>query len=386
MTPASASGDLPPGRPLTPPIVASSTFSFESTADCLRAVRGEGHIYSRWGNPTVESLEARLADLCGSEAAIAFSSGMAAVSNALLSALARVGRPRLLCHREVYGGTYELVRDLLPRYGVEVRWFSSDGWEEAFEGRWGVVYAETPTNPTLRVLDLERLAVAARRVGALLVVDNTFATPLGQRPLLLGADVEVHSASKYLGGHHDLLAGVVACARDFAHTLWTHRKLFGATLDPFPAYLLHRGLETLSLRVRRQSETAWQLARWLAEQSWVERVHFPWLPEHPDHQVARRQLELPGGMLSFEVHGGLAAAAGLADRLRRIRHAASLGGTATTLTLPAATSHAGLSAEERAAAGIADGLVRLSVGLEDLDLLTTDLSAAAQGTETRPRA
>lgn len=363
-----------PGRPINPPVVLSSTFAFDDTRDSLAAVHGDGHLYSRWSNPTVEAVEERIAALTGAESALAFGSGMAAISNALLCALRDT--PRLLCHQDVYGGTYELVRDVLPGLGIEVEFFSTDRWEEAFEGTWGAVYAETPTNPTLRVLDLERMAMAAHSVGARFLVDNTFATPLVQRPLDLGADVEIHSATKGLGGHHDLLAGVVASDREFCTSLWTYRKLLGAVLDPHAAYLLHRGLKTLELRVTRQCETALTLARWLESHPRVARAHYPSLVSHPDHDVATKQLEAGGTMVGFVVNGGYGAAVATVDALQTILRAPSLGGTESLATLPRTTSHHGLSDTELAAAGIDPGLVRLSVGVEAAELLMEDLDRA----------
>jgi cystathionine beta-lyase/cystathionine gamma-synthase len=363
-----------PGRPINPPVVLSSTFAFDDTQGSLAAVAGDGHLYSRWSNPTVEAVEERIVALTGAERTLAFGSGMAAISNALLCALRET--PRLLCHQDVYGGTYELVRDVLPGLGIEVTFFSTDRWEEAFHGTWGAVYAETPTNPTLRVLDLEKMSAAAHSVGARFLVDNTFATPLVQRPLELGADVEIHSATKALGGHHDLLAGVVAADHAFCESLWTYRKLFGAVLDPHAAYLLHRGLKTLEVRVTRQCETAATLARWLEVHPKVQRVFYPGLESHPDHDVAAKQLEAGGTMVGFVVEGGYGPAVAAVDALSTFLRAPSLGGTESLATLPKTTSHCGLSDAELEAAGVDPGFVRLSVGLEPVEALQADLDQA----------
>lgn len=374
-------------EPITPPIVAASTFRFADTEQVLRAVQGQdGHyLYSRWANPTVAAVEAQVAGLCGAERALAFSSGMAAISAALLCGLHET--PRLLCHTDVYGGTFELARDLLPRWGVAVETFPSEGWEQVVSrespGTVGVIYVETPTNPTLRVVDLRRLSEEARRLGALLVVDNTFASPVHQRPLALGADVEVHSATKYLGGHHDLLAGVVAGGAAFCDRLWTYRKLLGGCLDAFPAFLLHRGLKTLEVRVQRQSETALRLARWLQDQPGVGQVHYPGLPEHPQHAIAAAQMTGWGGMLSFEIEAGYAAAVRFSDALEHFALAPSLGGTESLVTLPRTTSHVGLSSEELAQAGLGEGMVRVSVGLEPYDRLQADLVRGLRAAEGR---
>jgi len=376
-----------PSRPVNPPIVASSTFRFADTAALERSLRGELPMYSRWDNPTVQAVEARLAEVIGAERALAFGSGMAAISSALLCALAE--RPRLLCQAQVYGGTFELATELLPAWGVAVETFDTDGWAEvlaraaADEGPpVGAVFCETPTNPALRVVDLGGLAAAARALGALLIVDNTFATPVNQRPLALGADVVVHSASKGLGGHHDLLAGVVAGSAGFVGRLWRYRKLLGGVLDPFPAYLLHRGLQTLEVRVARQNATALALATWLEARPGVGRVHYPGLASCPQRELAARQMTAGGSVLAFEVAGGEAAARALVDALEVIGLAASLGGAESLACMPSNTSHVGLSPEERERSGLPASLVRLSVGLEPVDALTDDLArglAAAAG-------
>ncbi|MGE0712357.1 MAG: PLP-dependent aspartate aminotransferase family protein [Planctomycetota bacterium] len=362
-------------EPVVPPIVASSTFRFRSNDEVLRAVGGEGHLYSRWDNPTVQAAEEELRKLMRAEGALCFGSGMAAVSCVLLTALRE--RKRLLCQEQVYGGTYQLARDFLPRLGFEVSFFPVDGWREAFASApddVGVVYVETPTNPTLRLVDLDAIGEATRLLGAKLVVDNTFATPVLQSPLALGADIELHSATKYLGGHSDLIAGCAAGTADFMDELWSTRKLLGAVLDPFQAFLLHRGLKTLELRVTRQSETALGLAAWLESQPEVRRVHYPGLASHPEHALACRQMRAFGGMLAFEVAGGDAAARRLSEALEVVHLAPSLGGTETLITLPSTTTHVNLTEEERLASGLPPGLVRLSVGLEDPQLLRDDLA------------
>lgn len=359
-------------EPLTPPIVASSAYRFADTAETLRALAGEGHMYSRWSNPTVEAVEQRLAALTGGERALCFGSGMAAISSTLICALAE--RPRLLCAEAVYGETRRLVKELLPRLGVEVTWLPPEDLPAAIEaaGEAGVVWVESPSNPLVRLVEIEAAAAAARRVGARLIVDATFASPVVLRPLALGADVEVHSASKWLGGHHDLLAGAVAGEASFMARLEGTRRMLGGILDPFPAFLLHRGLETLEVRVQRAGATARALADWLAEQPGVRAVHHPSRGDDP----AARTLLGPPGILAFEVEGGLAAATRAIDALATIARAGSLGGTRTTASLPRATSHAKLSDAERERLGITDGVLRLSVGLEPLEPLQEDLARA----------
>lgn len=365
-------------RPLSPPIVSSATFAYEDVPELLRGLRGELPFYGRWGNPTVEEVEARLCELTGAEAARCFGSGMAAISTTLLAALE--GRPRLLMQRQVYGGTHALVGDLLPRLGIAVEWFDHTAGPAAITGEPGVVYLESPTNPTCRVVDVPALAAAARARGALTIVDNTFATPILQRPLAQGADLEVHSATKYLGGHHDLIAGAVAGSAALIERVARWRKLLGGILDPFSAFLLQRGLRTLELRVRRQSETALALAEWLEEQPGVARVHYPGLGSHPDHALAARLLQGGfGGMLGFEVAGGDDPARRLIERLQVFALAASLGGTESLVSMPVDTSHASLTPAERAQAGVNPGFVRLSIGLEPFERLRDDLSAALRG-------
>ncbi|MBL4846524.1 MAG: aminotransferase class I/II-fold pyridoxal phosphate-dependent enzyme [Planctomycetes bacterium] len=365
-------------EPLVPPIVPCASFRFRDTAEVLRAMEGEDFLYSRLNNPTVVGVEEELAELIGAERTLLFGSGMAAISTALIALLEE--RPLLVVQEQVYGATWQLTREILPRLGVEIVTFPSDGWEETFQalaGRdVGVVYAESPTNPGLEITDLRRLAAAAHELGARLLVDNTFASPALQRPLELGADVELHSATKYLGGHHDLLAGVVAGQKDVLELVFKHRTILGGILDPFQAFLLQRGLKTLVLRVERQAATALALAEWLEGQAGVAQVLYPGLSGHRGHEIAREQMEAFGGVLSFVHEGGEAGARRFSESLEVISIAASLGGTETLVTLPSTTTHLRLSPEERAAAGIPPGLVRLAVGLEDPALLQADLARA----------
>ncbi len=387
-------GSEPGGEalPFAPPIWATSTYRYADTAALERGLRGELPFYARWENPTVREVERRLAGLYGAEEALLFGSGMAAVSAALMTGLA--GGKRLLCQAEVYGGTRGLVEEVLRPWGAEVTWVPIDRWGEVLAAEAvalargevgpgglrppvGVVWVETPVNPTLQLVDLEAVGAGARRLGALLVVDDTFAPPVLQRSLALGADVAVASATKYLGGHHDLLGGLVAGGRAFLARVAAHRKYTGGVLDPFQAFLLGRGLHTLELRVARQAESALALARWLAGHPRVAAVAYPGLEDHPDRALARRQLPRgAGGMLSFEVRGGREAAVAVVDRLRVIALAASLGGVESSACMPVNTSHAALAPAERAALGIADGLVRLSVGVEPEDALRADLAQA----------
>lgn len=365
-------------EPLVPPIVPCASFRFRDTAEVLRAMEGEDFLYSRLQNPTVVGVEEELATLIGAERTLLFGSGMAAISTALISLLAE--RPLLVLQEQVYGATWQLTREVLPRLGVEVVTYPSQGWEETFAGlagrEVGVVYAESPTNPGLEVADLRRLASAAHELGARFLVDNTFASPVLQRPLELGADVELHSATKYLGGHHDLLAGVVAGRRETLDAVFRYRTILGGILDPFQAFLLQRGLKTVALRVERQAATALALAEWLRDEAGLSEVSYPGLSDHPGHALAKGQMRAFGGVLSFVHPGGEEGARRFSEALQEVSLAASLGGTETLVTLPSTTTHYHLSPEQRAAAGIAPGLIRLAVGLEDPALLQADLRQA----------
>lgn len=371
------------GAPTQVPIVHSVSFGYRSLEEWLEVARGDrtGHIYSRNTNPTVAAFEAKIRDLEAAGAATSFSTGMAAISNTLW-ALLEPGA-RVVSVRDTYGGTSVVFTDYLPRYGVETVLCDTDD-HEAIEAEvergCDLLYLETPTNPTLKVLDLERLAGKGRMVGATVVVDNTFATPLNQSPLALGADLVVHSATKFLGGHADALGGVVLGDPERVESVFRFREITGATLHPEAAYLLLRGMKTLELRIRRQNESALRIARWLEESApRVSAVHYPGLESHPAHDVARRQMRGYGGVLSFELEGGLEAVGRFLPRLRHAHLAANLGAVETVAGTPATTSHVECTPEERAALGIPEGLVRYSVGIEDCDDLVEDLRQALEG-------
>jgi cystathionine beta-lyase/cystathionine gamma-synthase len=366
------------GAPVTTPIARTSTFTFSSTAEMKRWAEGrsKAYIYTRYGNPTLRVAETKLAALEGAEAAVVAASGMAAISSALLSVL-RAGE-EVIATRQLYGGTYRLMRDILPRLGIRVRHVESDlgGIERLVNEQTRALYVETPTNPTLRLVDLRQAVAFARRYKLVSIIDNTFATPVLQKPIARGFDMTVHSATKFLGGHSDLIAGVVTGS---ARRMAAVREMIiylGGSMDPEVGYLLIRGLKTLEVRVRRQCANAMAVARFLARHPKVERVHYPGLPSHPDHALARRQMRGFGSMLAFDVKGGIAAARRFCDRTRVFLLAASLGGTESLVVLPIYTSHYKLSAKELAAAGVAPGTVRVSVGLEDPQDLIADLRQA----------
>jgi cystathionine gamma-synthase len=339
--------------------------------------RRKGHIYSRNTNPTVQAFEEKIRCLEGAEAATSFASGMAAISNLFFTLLAP-GK-RVVSIKDSYGGTSKIFLEFLPRYGIEVSLCATSDHaqiEAEIAAGCHLLYLESPTNPTLKVVDLERLSAAAHRAGALVAVDNTFATPVNQRPLELGADLVVHSATKFLGGHADALGGVVCGQKGWVDQIYHFREITGATLDPMAAYLLLRGMKTLHLRVRHQNESALKIARFLQSQPQVEQVFYPGLEGHENHSIASRQMRGFGGVLSFILKGGFEAVKRFLPRLRYAHLAANLGAVETVAGPPATTSHVECTAEERAALGIPEGLIRYSVGIEETEDLLGDLEGA----------
>lgn len=367
--------DSPDGAAV-PPIHHTVTFEYDDldTWQAVGAGEEAGHIYSRNTNPTVEVFEEKVRALEKAEAATSFATGMAAVSNTLFALLSP--GDRVVSITDTYGGTNKLLNDTLPRFGVEVD-LCETGDHEAIEQAVGsgcqLLYLESPTNPTLKIVDLRRLIRAAEAAGATVIVDNTFATPVNQRPLTLGADLVVHSATKFLGGHSDVMGGVVCGPKDIVEKIFQFREINGASLAPKSAALLTRGLKTLELRVKRHNENARRVAEFLAAHEAVEQVFYPGRPDHRFHEVARRQMDGFGGVLSFTLRGGFASVRHLLNGLERAHRAASLGSVHTLVGPPATTSHVELSPEERAAAGIPESLVRYSTGIENASDLVADL-------------
>ena len=364
------------------PTYRSATYlqSEESYAKIRAGRSDEVWIYSRYANPGVQTLERRIAALEGTESSLAFSSGTAALLAAILAHAPPGGV--LLASEALYGGTLDLLKEGASRFELELRWFDGTRGAAALAGRMqgvSVVLVETLSNPTLIVADVPGLAQAAHGAGAKLLVDATFTPPVIQRPARLGADLVMHSATKYLGGHSDLIAGVVSGSRADLAPIWTWRKRLGGVLDPEPAFLLERGLKTLAVRVREHARVAGILASFLASHPAVARVHYPGLASHPSHELASRCMELPGGMLAFELAGGDDAAPAFLSGLRVALDAPSLGGVETLVSLPALMSHPNLSVEERRAVGILPGLVRVSVGIEDPADLVEDFGTALDG-------
>jgi cystathionine beta-lyase/cystathionine gamma-synthase len=364
--------DRSEGVPVVPPLVQSATFFGGGPDD------SETIWYSRYGNnPNQEIVGRRIAALEGMEDGLALGSGMAAISLTLLS-LAGEG-DHLVSSRHLYGATRLFMDRELPRRGVGVTYVDpaeEGAWEEAVRPTTRLVYLEMPTNPTLRVFDPRTAAAAARQAGVPLVMDTTFATPMNLRAGALGAEIVIHSATKYLGGHSDLVAGVVAGPSHRIEAIRELLRLYGPALDPHAAWLLDRGMRTLHVRMSRHNENAMALSRELAELEGVERVVYPGRPDHPDHHLARELLDGFGGMLGIVVRGGADAADRICRRLKIASVAPSLGGVETLVSLPSRTSHRSLSPAERKGMGIPDGFVRISVGLEGLEDLITDFQQA----------
>lgn len=360
------------------PIFATSSYVFGSAAEAAARFSGKtpGNIYSRFTNPTVRAFEERLAALEGGERCIAMASGMAAIA-AVGFGLLKAG-DHVVCSRGVFGNTVLLFQNYFGKFGVATDFVGLTdyaAWEASIRPNTRFLFLETPSNPLTEIADIRRLADMARSKGCLLVVDNCFCTPALQKPLALGADIVVHSATKYLDGQGRCVGGAVVGPRELLDKeIYPFLRTGGPSMSPFNAWVFLKGLETLGLRMRAHSENAAQLAHWLQEQDWVERVHYPGLPDHPQHHLTKTQQCGGGGIISFEVRGGQEAAWRLIDATRLISITANLGDTKTTITHPASTTHGRLSPEERAAAGISDGLVRVAVGLESQQDLREDLA------------
>jgi cystathionine gamma-synthase len=361
------------------PVVHSVSFGYDDVDQWLRVGRGEspGYIYSRNTNPTVRAFEEKVARLEGAEAATGFASGMAAISNTLFTYLCP--GDRVVSIKDSYGGTTKLFTEFLPRFQIDVTLCDTSDHKaisKAVSEGCRMLYLESPTNPTLKIVDIADLSRKAHESGALVVVDNTFATPILQHPLTLGADLVLHSATKFLGGHADALGGVVCGPSDLIRKIFHFREINGAALDPMAAYLLLRGMKTLQLRVQRQSESALTIARHLEAHQKIEQVFYPGLESHPQHEIAKSQMTAFGGIMSFSIKGGFEAVCKVLPRLNYAHLAANLGAVETIAGPPATTSHVECTAEERAAMGIPENLVRYSVGIEDTDDLISDLDQA----------
>jgi methionine-gamma-lyase len=361
------------------PIYETSTFAFPSTKILLEVMqrKRKGNVYTRWWNPTNQAAESKIADLECAQSALLFSSGMAAISSAILTVV-RSG-DHVVSMRDVYGATFEFMSEFLPKINVEVTFVDANRPEEineAIRDNTKLVYLETPTNPTLKVVDIRTVKKQLSRHDAKIAVDNTFATPYNQQPLKLGAHVVLHSATKYLGGHADITAGVVVSDRKFISEVYETRKLLGGILDPHAAWLLIRGLKTFDLRMRRHNENAMKVAQFLSRHRMIREVFYPGLPSHPQYKIAQRQMRGFGGMLSFIPRRDGKYASRVLDRLEMIKLAPSLGGVETLASQPWTLSHFYVPRGERVKAGILDELIRLSIGIEDPDDIIADLKQA----------
>jgi len=368
------------GRATQTPVVHSVSFGYHDMDEWQRVALGqeEGHIYGRNTNPTVEVFEEKVRILENAQAATSAATGMGIISSALFALL--TPGDRVVTVKDTYGGTNRIFTEFLPRINVEVTLCDTTD-HEAIEREVAkgckVLYLETPTNPTIKIVDLERLSRAGHAVGAVVIVDNTFATPLNQSPLELGADLALHSATKFLGGHADALGGVICGDRDLVKTIYGYREINGATLHPMAAYLLLRGMKTLHLRIERQNENALKIARFLEQHPGISKVFYPGLESHQGHEIACKQMRGFGGMLSFMLRENtLDAVRRFLPKLKLAHKAANLGAVETIAGPPATTSHVECTAEERAAMGIPEGLVRYSVGIEAAEDLMADLDQA----------
>ncbi len=364
---------------VTTPIVNSVAFAYDDVDHWHDVSLGKapGFIYSRNTNPTVAVLEEKIRLLEGAEAATSFATGMAAISNTLYTFL--TAGKRVVSQKDNYGGTSKIFLDFLPLYNVQVQLCDTtdfDQFEKEIAKGCDLVYLETPTNPTLKVVDIKRLAIAAKKVGAIVVVDNTFATPINQNPLALGADLVIHSATKFLGGHSDAMGGVVAGKKELVQKIYQYREINGASLQADPAYMIARGMKTLELRIERQNASALKIAQYLKAHSKVADVFYPGLETHPGHAIAKQQMSGFGGIMSFALDGGYDHVKKLLTTLKLVHLAASLGSVSTLAGPPRTTSHVELTEAQRKLLGIPESLIRYSVGIENVDDLLQDLATA----------
>lgn len=366
--------------PVSPPIYHTSTYVFpDSDAVEGYMVRGERkhYIYQRYGNPAQDILEKRMALLEGGEDSAFFASGMAAITTAVLSVLHE--GDELIAIPALYGQTLNFFKHELPKYGMSARFAPIDDLYELrkiVSEKTKLIYFETPTNPNIQVVDIERVVQQAKSLGIKTILDNTFASPVNQQPLSMGVDVVIHSATKYIGGHSDVLAGVIVGKKDFVAQCRKRSQIYGPTLDPFNVFLLLRSLATLEIRVLRQNENALKLAEFLKNHPKINAVHYPGLPDNPYHELAKKQMNGFGGMIAIDVKGGKADAMKVVDNFEIMLNATSLGGVETLVSIPVITSHVWLSPEELKMANVTQSMVRVSVGLEDADDLIADFDQA----------
>ncbi len=361
---------------VTTPIFQTSTFAFKNTEEVKEFQKGDAskYLYTRYGNPSLKVVEEKMAALEGGEAALVVSSGMAAVSTMALTLVS--GGEEIISTEPVYGGTYHLFKDAFPKLGITVHFIRAENMDEArglINQNTRLFFGETPTNPNLKIADIRKMVSMAKERKIPVAVDNTFATPFNQNPLSLGADMVVHSATKYLGGHSDLVAGVIVGPKEIIKKARETMKLFGGCIDPFGAFLLQRGLKTLAIRVERHNLNALKVAEFLSGHNQVNRVFYPGLSTDSQHHLAKCQMRGFGGMVCFEVKGGLEAATRVIDSLKIFINATSLGGVESLASLPVLTSHFGFEEDDLERADVTPGMIRLSCGIEDGDDLVEDL-------------
>jgi cystathionine gamma-synthase len=364
---------------VTTPIVNSVTYSYKDLDEweAVSLGKSEGYIYSRNTNPTVRVLEEKIRVLEGAEAATSFATGMAAISNTLFSLLSP-GK-RVVSVKDTYGGTSRIFLEFLPRYHVEVTLCETsdmDQLEAEIAKGCNIVYLETPTNPTLKIIDVERICAAAKKVSATVIVDNTFASPVNQNPIALGADLVIHSATKFLCGHSDAMGGLLAGKKELVQKVFQFREVNGASLQADAAFLIARGMKTLELRIARQNSSALQIAQFLETHPRVSKVFYPGLEAHPGHLIAKKQMRGFGGILSFSPEGDFETVKRFLPKLRLVHLAASLGSVGTLAGTPRTTSHVELTDEQRKQLGIPESLIRYSVGIENPEDLLEDLRQA----------
>jgi len=364
--------------PLSTPIYQTSTFEVTDNDEQVR-VRNTDHHYTRYGNPTNTVAEKTITELEGMDAALTFASGMGAVTTTIM-ALLKSG-DHVVAQRDIYGGVNKFLSQWLPKMGIETSFVDTNEYEQharAIRPNTKLLYLESPTNPTLRVVDFKKVAAIARQHKLLSMIDATFGTPINQHPAEFGIDLVMHSGTKYLAGHSDLICGIVAGRHELIKRIWDTRTTLGNCMDPHASWLLVRGLKTLAVRVARQNENALRVAEFLTDHAKVRSVHYPFLGSHPQYAVARQQMSGGGGMVSFEVEGTGEDARRVSEAMRLFTLATSLGGVESLVSIPVLTSHAMIPAEARAKMGVTEQMIRLSVGIENADDLIADLEQALE--------
>lgn len=371
--------------PLATPIYQTSTFEVTDNDEQLRATHTD-HFYTRYGNPTNTVAEKTIAELEGADAALTFASGMGAITTTIM-ALLKSG-DHVVAQRDIYGGANKFLSQWLPKMGIETTFVDTTEYAQharAIRPNTKLLYLESPTNPTLRVVDFKKVAALAKQQKLLSMMDATFGTPINQHPAEFGIDLVMHSGTKYLAGHTDLICGVIAGRHELIETIWATRTTLGNCMDPHASWMLVRGLKTLAVRVARQNVNAQRVAEFLSEHAKVRSVHYPFLKSHPQYAVARQQMSGGGGMVSFEVEGTGEDARRVTEALRLFTLAPSLGGVESLVSIPVLTSHAMIPAEERAKMGVTEQMIRLSVGIENADDLIADLEHALEAVAAQQR-